>query len=60
MRDYSEHLINTRHFLKRAEECLTANNPMGAYHHMMNAFREVEALLDHCLEESKLETNQQT
>ena len=47
MTDYSEQLINTRHFLKRAEDCLSTKNPMGAYHHAMNAFREVEALLDH-------------
>ena len=60
MTDYSEQLINTRHFLKRAEDCLNAKNPMGAYHHMMNVFREVEELLDYCLEESKDEVNKQT
>ena len=60
MTDYAEQLINTRHFLRRAEECLNAKNPKGAYHHMMNAFREIEELLDYCLEESKDEVNEQT
>ena len=60
MRDYSEPIINTRTFLKRAEDCLLANNPMGAYHHAMNAFKEIQLIMDYCLDEGKNETNEQT
>jgi hypothetical protein len=53
MKDYSECIINAREFLRRTEDCFLAKNPMGAYHHAMALFREVEELLDVALEESK-------
>jgi len=53
MKDYSECLINVRFFLRNAEECFLAKNPMGAYHHLMNAFQETEEMLEIALEESK-------
>ena len=53
MEDYADPLINAREFLRRTEQCLLANNHMGAYHHAMQAFREVEALLDYCLDKTK-------
>jgi len=53
MQDYADPLINAREFLRRTEESLLANNYMGAYHHAMQAFREVEALLDYCLDKTK-------
>lgn len=53
MKDYADSLINAREFLKRTESCLLANNHMGAYHHAMQAFREVESLLDFCLEQTR-------
>ena len=59
MTDYSEQLINTREFLRRAEKCLQAKNTTGAYHHAMNAFKEIEQLLDFCLEGMKNDTNEQ-
>lgn len=52
-KDYSECLINIREFLRRAEDCFLAKNPMGAYHHAMQAFQETEDLLEVALEESK-------
>ena len=60
MTDYSEQLINTREFLRRAEQCLQAKNTTGAYHHAMNAFKEIEALLEYCLEDMKNEADEQT
>jgi hypothetical protein len=59
MTDYSESIINTREFLRRAEQCLQAKNTTGAYHHAMNAFKETEALLEYCLEGMKNDTNEQ-
>ena len=53
MKDYSECLLNVRFFLRNAEECFLTKNPMGAYHHVMNAFQETEELLEIALEESK-------
>lgn len=53
MKDYSESMINTREFLRRTEDCLLDNNHMGAYHYAMQAFREVQDLLEYCLEKSK-------
>lgn len=52
-KDYSECIIHIREFLRRAEDCFNAKNPMGAYHHVMNAFQETEDLLEIALEESK-------
>jgi hypothetical protein len=52
-KDYSECFINIRYFLRNAEDCFNAKNPMGAYHHVMNAFQEVQELLDIALEEGK-------
>lgn len=61
MTDYSEPIINTREFLRRAEHCLLANNPTGAYHHAMNAFKETQLIMDYCLKEmEENETNEQT
>ena len=53
MKDYSECIINIREFLRRAEDCFNTKNPMGAYHHAMSAFQEVEDLLEIALEEGK-------
>ena len=52
-KDYSECIINIKEFIRRAEDCFNAKNPMGAYHHVMNAFQETEDLLEIALEESK-------
>lgn len=52
-KDYSECLINIKHFLRNAEDCFLAKNPMGAYHHVMNAFQETEELLEIALDEAK-------
>jgi len=54
-KDYSECIINTREFLRRAEECFLARNPMGAYHHAMNAFQEIQDLLEIALDEGRKE-----
>ena len=53
MKDYSECLINIREFLRRAEECFLAKNDIGAYHHSMNAFKEMQDLLEVALEGMK-------
>ena len=52
-KDYSECIINIKEFIRRAEDCFNARNPMGAYHHVMSAFQETEDLLEIALEESK-------
>ena len=52
-KDYSECITNIRTFLRRAEECFNAKNPMGAYKYTMDTFQEVEELLEIALEESK-------
>ena len=54
-KDYSECLINIREFLRRSEECFQAKNHMGAYHHVMSAFQEMEDLLEIALEEGRCE-----
>lgn len=53
MKDYSECLINIREFLRRTEECFQAKNSIGAYEHGMNAFKEVQDLLECALEGMK-------
>lgn len=53
MKDYAESLINAREFLYKTEACILQNNHMGAYHHAMQAFREIEELMDYCLEKTK-------
>lgn len=53
MKDYSECIINIKEFIRRAEDCFNAKNPIGAYKHTMDAFNEVQELLDVALEESK-------
>ena len=53
MKDYSECLINIREFLRRAENCFQANNHMGAYHHLMQAFKETEDVMEIALEKGK-------
>ena len=53
MKDYSECLINVREFLRRAEECFLAKNDIGAYEHGMNAFKEIQDLLECALEGMK-------
>jgi hypothetical protein len=53
MKDYAESLINAREFLHKTEDCLLANNHMGAYHYAMQSFREIEELLEYCLEKTK-------
>ena len=55
MKDYSECIINIREFLRRTEDCFNAKNPMGAYHHAMSAFQEMEDLLEIALEEGRCE-----
>lgn len=52
-KDYSECIINIKAFVRRAEDCFNAKNPIGAYHHTMNAFKEVEELLDIALDGCK-------
>ena len=46
MKDYSECLINVREFLRRAEDCFNAKNPVGASHHVMNAIHDTKDLFD--------------
>ena len=53
MTDYAELLINARQFLIQSEESFLKNNHMDAYHHAMQAFLEIEKILDCCLEKSK-------
>mgnify|MGYP003335285854 FL=1 len=53
MKDYSECLINIREFLRRAEGCFQANNNMGAYHHLMQAFKETQDVMEIALEKEK-------
>lgn len=54
-KDYSECIINIREFLRRTEEAFLNKNPMGAYHHAMNAFQETQDLLEIALDEGKKE-----
>ncbi len=53
MKDYSECLINIRTFLRRAEECFLAKNSIGAYEHGMDAFKELQDMLEFALEDMK-------
>ena len=53
MKDYSECLINIREFLRRAEDCFNAKNPVGASHHAMNAIHETQDLLDFAIEQTR-------
>lgn len=53
MKDYSECLINVREFLRRAEDCFNAKNPVGASHHVMNAIHETQDLLDFAIEQTR-------
>jgi len=53
MKDYSESMINARQSLDKTHDCLLNNNPMDAYHYAMQVFREIQEIMEYCLEKSR-------
>ena len=53
MKDYSECIINIKEFVRRAEECFNAKNPIGAQKYAEDVMREAVELIEIAKEMAK-------
>lgn len=53
MKDYSECIINIKEFLRRAEDCFNAKNPIGGKKYAEDVMREAVDLIESAKEMTK-------
>ena len=56
MKDYAENIIKARKMLATVEACLLLHKHMTAYESALSSMRELEELMEYCLDKEREES----